>query len=79
MEDEVRHLVDPTIKRFGRIDVAVNNAGTEGKPGPLFDQTVESYTTTFDTNVLGTFLGLKTRIRIVGFSILPQEPNPEAG
>src|SRR5437016_8872754 len=59
IEDDVRHLVDQTIKRFGRIDVVVNNAGTEGKPGPLIDQTVESYATTFDTNVLGTFLGLK--------------------
>jgi len=59
IEQDVRNLVDQTIKRFGRIDVAVNNAGTEGKPGPLIDQTVESYTTTFDANVLGTFLGLK--------------------
>ena len=60
IEEDVHHLVDRAIKRFGRIDVAVNNAGTEGKPGPLIDQTVESYTTTFDTNVLGTFLGLST-------------------
>jgi len=44
---------------------AVNNAGTEGKPGPLIDQTVESYTTTFDTNVLGTFLGLKHELKVM--------------
>src|SRR5882757_6643466 len=50
-EEDVRNLVDETVKRFGRLDVAINNAGTEGKPGPLIDQTVESYTTTFDTNV----------------------------
>ena len=65
IEQDVRNLVDQTIKRFGRIDVAVNNAGTEGKPGPLIDQTVESYTTTFDTNVLGTFLGLKHELRVM--------------
>jgi len=65
IEDDVRNLVDQTIQRFGRIDVAVNNAGTEGKPGPLIDQTVESYTTTFDTNVLGTFLGLKHELRVM--------------
>jgi NAD(P)-dependent dehydrogenase (short-subunit alcohol dehydrogenase family) len=62
-EKEVQNLVDQTIKRFGRIDVAVNNAGTEGKPGPLIDQTVETYTTTFDANVLGTFLGLKHELK----------------
>ena len=62
-EKDVKNLVDQTIKRFGRLDVAVNNAGTEGKPGPLVDQTVESYTMTFDANVLGTFLGLKHELK----------------
>jgi NAD(P)-dependent dehydrogenase (short-subunit alcohol dehydrogenase family) len=65
IEDDVHDLVDQTVKRFGRIDVAVNNAGTEGKPGPLIDQTVESYATTFDTNVLGTFLGLKHELKVM--------------
>src|SRR5229473_5069590 len=32
-EDDVRKLVDQTVKRFGRLDIAVNNAGTEGVPG----------------------------------------------
>ena len=65
IEEEVHNLVAQTFKRFGRIDVAVNNAGTEGKPGPLIDQTVESYTTTFDANVLGTFLGLKYELKVM--------------
>ena len=65
IEKDVQNLVDQTVKRFGRMDVAVNNAGTEGKPGPLIDQTVESYTTTFDTNVLGTFLGLKHELKVM--------------
>jgi NAD(P)-dependent dehydrogenase (short-subunit alcohol dehydrogenase family) len=67
-EKDVQNLVGETIKRFGRIDVAVNNAGTEGKPGPLIDQTVESYTETFNANVLGTFLGLKHELR----AMIPQ-------
>ena len=67
-EDEVRALIDETVKRFGRLDVAVNNAGTEGKPGPFTDQTAESYAATFDTNVLGTLLSMKHELRVM----LPQ-------
>src|SRR5207244_8326681 len=37
-EDDVRALVDKIIARFGRLDVAVNNAGTEGQVGPITDQ-----------------------------------------
>src|ERR1700722_1052489 len=64
-EDEVRALIDETVKRFGRLDVAVNNAGTEGKPGPLTDQTAESYAATFDTNVLCTLLSMKHELRVM--------------
>jgi NAD(P)-dependent dehydrogenase (short-subunit alcohol dehydrogenase family) len=62
-EDEVRALVDQTVARFGRLDVAVNNAGTEGKPGPVTEQTAETYAATFDTNVLGVILSLKHEVR----------------
>src|ERR1700738_5012494 len=64
-EDDVRSLVDKTVKRFGRLDVAVNNAGTEGKPGPVTEQTAESYAATFDTNVLGTVLSMKHELRVM--------------
>jgi NAD(P)-dependent dehydrogenase (short-subunit alcohol dehydrogenase family) len=58
LEDEVRTLVDQTVKRFGRLDVAVNNAGTEGKSGPVTEQSTDSYAAIFDTNVLGTVLSM---------------------
>lgn len=64
-EDDVRALVDATIKRFGRLDIAVNSAGTEGKPGPAVEQTPESYAATFDTNVLGTILSVKHELRVM--------------
>jgi NAD(P)-dependent dehydrogenase (short-subunit alcohol dehydrogenase family) len=50
-EDDVRNLVDQTVARFGRLDVAVNNAGTEGS--------------TFDTNVLGVILSMKHEVRVM--------------
>jgi NAD(P)-dependent dehydrogenase (short-subunit alcohol dehydrogenase family) len=64
-EDDVRNLVDKTVERFGRLDIAVNNAGTEGQPGPLTDQSAETYAATFDTNVLGTILSLKHEMRVM--------------
>ncbi len=64
-DDDVRSLIDQTVARFGRLDVAVNNAGTEGKPGPVTEQTAESYAATFDTNVLGTVLSLKHEMRVM--------------
>src|SRR5260370_1722061 len=64
-EDDVRGLVDKTVARFGRLDVAVNNAGTEGTPGPVTAQTAETYAATFDTNVLGTLLSMKHELRVM--------------
>src|SRR5437588_11859053 len=46
-EDEVRALVVKTVARFCRIDVAVNNAGTEVLVGPIRDQTAYRYATVF--------------------------------
>src|SRR2546426_5746573 len=64
-EDEVRNLVDRTVARFGRLDVAVNNAGTEGQPGPVTQQPADTYAATFDTNVLGTLLSMKHELRVM--------------
>jgi NAD(P)-dependent dehydrogenase (short-subunit alcohol dehydrogenase family) len=62
-EDDVRALVDTTLARFGRLDVAVNNAGTEGDRGVITGETAESYARTFDTNVLGVILSMKHEVR----------------
>ena len=64
-EDDVGRLVDKAVERFGRLDVAVNNAGTEGKPGPVIEQSADSYAATFDTNVLGTLLSMKHELRVM--------------
>jgi len=64
-EDDVRNLIDRTVARFGRLDAAVNSAGTEGQPGPVTQQTADTYTATFDTNVLGTLLSMKHELRVM--------------
>jgi NAD(P)-dependent dehydrogenase (short-subunit alcohol dehydrogenase family) len=62
-EDDVRAMVDKTVARFGRLDVAVNNAATEGAVGSIIDQTTETFNQTFETNVLGVVLSMKHEVR----------------
>ncbi|WP_281664124.1 SDR family NAD(P)-dependent oxidoreductase [Paraburkholderia fungorum] len=64
-EAEVRGVVEQTVERFGRIDVAVNNAGTEGELAPIVEQTATNYEETFSVNVLGTLLSLKHEMRVM--------------
>src|SRR6202158_75221 len=64
-EDDIRNAVDKTVSRVGRLDVAVNNAATEGQVGAITDQTAESYAATFDTNVLGVLLCMKHEVRVM--------------
>jgi NAD(P)-dependent dehydrogenase (short-subunit alcohol dehydrogenase family) len=64
-EAEVRSVVEQTVERFGRLDVAVNNAGTEGQLAPIVEQTTTNYEDTFSANVLGTLLSLKHEMRVM--------------
>jgi NAD(P)-dependent dehydrogenase (short-subunit alcohol dehydrogenase family) len=62
-EDDVRNLVDITVARFGRLDIAVNNAGVEGETGVIQNATAENFKAVYDTNVLGVFLSMKYELR----------------
>jgi NAD(P)-dependent dehydrogenase (short-subunit alcohol dehydrogenase family) len=42
-DNDIRDLVDKAVARFDCLDVAVNNVGTEGKPGPVTEQFTDSY------------------------------------
>jgi NAD(P)-dependent dehydrogenase (short-subunit alcohol dehydrogenase family) len=64
-EADVRELVEQAVARFGRLDIAINNAGTEGQLGPVAEQTVENYESTFSTNVLGILLSMKHEMRVM--------------
>src|SRR6202451_4767669 len=65
-DEDIRNAVDKTVARFGRLDIAVNNAATEGQVGAVTDQTADSYAATFDTNVLGVLLSIKHEVRVMG-------------
>jgi len=63
-EDDVKAAVDLAVARFGRLDIAINNAGKDGV-GPITAVTPESYADLFDTNVLGVLLSLKHEFRVM--------------
>jgi NAD(P)-dependent dehydrogenase (short-subunit alcohol dehydrogenase family) len=65
IEDDVQALVDGAVETFGKLDVAVNNAGFTGSPGQLATQTLEAYDAVFGTNVRGLFLSLKHELRVM--------------
>lgn len=62
-EADVRALVEQTVTRFGRLDVAINNAGIEGATGPITEQSADNYAAIFDTNVRGVLFSLKYQMR----------------
>lgn len=61
-ESEVEALISSAVARFGRLDIAVNNAAVF-ITGPMIEASVEDYRAMFDANVLGVFLGMKHQIR----------------
>lgn len=61
IEADVKRLVDTTVAKFGRLDVAFNNAGIEAG-GPITEVTEAEYRRVFDINVLGVLLSLKYEI-----------------
>ncbi|MBI4430493.1 MAG: SDR family oxidoreductase [Candidatus Omnitrophica bacterium] len=59
---EVSDLVEQTVKKFGRLDFAYNNAGIEGKLSPTADVTEENWDRVMAVNLKGVWLCLKHEI-----------------
>lgn len=67
-EEDWKEVVNTVVKRFGKIDVLVNNAGITGNlHSSLQNRTLEEFMQVISTNLAGTFLGIK--------SVVPYMPN----
>ena len=61
-EQEVKAFIDTCVQKYGRIDIAFNNAGIEATAAPLAEQSLENFTNVMTTNVVGYFLSMKYEI-----------------
>ena len=61
-EADTRRAVAETVKRFGALHLAFNNAGIEGDAAPVVEATEEAYRKVFDINVWGVLAAMKHEI-----------------
>lgn len=61
-EADMRAAIEETVRRFGRLDIAFNNAGWEGAMGPLHACDPADVDKLFGINLRGVFLGMKFQI-----------------
>ncbi len=64
--DRVGAMVEATISAFGRLDAAVNNAGTSGTYKPFTEQRLDDWQRTLAVNLTGTFVCLQAELPAMG-------------
>lgn len=64
-ESEVKAFVDGCVQKYGRIDIAFNNAGIESPPGTIAEHSLETWTNVMTTNATGVFLSMKYELPVM--------------
>jgi NAD(P)-dependent dehydrogenase (short-subunit alcohol dehydrogenase family) len=64
-ETDIRRMVDYTVETYGRLDIAFNNAGTEGVFAPLLEQNAETFDRVFEPNVRGVLNSMKYEAEVM--------------
>ncbi len=54
--EDVRNMVDRTIREFGKVDILVNNAGVQGPIGATVDTDIDCWIETVKINLIGSYL-----------------------
>jgi NAD(P)-dependent dehydrogenase (short-subunit alcohol dehydrogenase family) len=58
-EQDVKSFIDTCVQKYGRIDIAFNNAGIESKPATIAERSLEEWMDLMNTNATGVFLSMK--------------------
>ncbi|MDV2998381.1 MAG: 2,5-dichloro-2,5-cyclohexadiene-1,4-diol dehydrogenase [Chroococcidiopsis sp. SAG 2025] len=64
-EQDVKSFVDTCVQKYGRIDIAFNNAGIESKPFTIAEQSLNDWMNVMTTNATGTFLSMKYELPVM--------------
>ncbi|PXW24896.1 SDR family NAD(P)-dependent oxidoreductase [Paraburkholderia caballeronis] len=64
-EADIKAIVDFTVASYGRLDIAFNNAGTEGVFAPLLEQNAERFDQVFEPNVRGVFNSMRYEAEVM--------------
>ena len=65
VEEQVAHLFDTVENAWGRLDLLVNNAGTNGRAAPVEDMSAEVWQKVIGTNLTGSFLCARAAFRVM--------------
>lgn len=60
--DDVAHLVETAVARHGSLDIAFNNAGVLGTPGPVAELDEATWSMVLGANLTGVWLSMKYEI-----------------
>jgi len=64
-EADIKNFVAGCVAKYGRIDIAFNNAGVESPPATVADQTLETWNDVMATNATGVFLSMKHELPVM--------------
>lgn len=59
---DCENLVKETVKQFGKLDIACNNAGIGGESNPIGEYSIESWDKVIQINLSGVFYGMRYQI-----------------